>query len=246
MEESSFKLYERLLRLGSDWKVVNINVDDNQDEIHVTVEYRHKEWIDKTTGEVFSIYDHRQERVWRHLDSMEHSTFIHCRLPRVKTSGGKLHTIDIVWAESGISHTKKFENKSIETLQATRCQKTASDLMKISDDRMCGIMHRSVLRGIEKRDLSSITELSLDEKSYKKGYKFISVLTNSETGVVLEVSKDRTEQSADDLINKTFNTEQLENIKTTCCDMWDPFINTLKKTVRMPAWFMTNFMLSNI
>ena len=118
--------------------------------------------------------------------------------------------------------------------------------MKISDDRMCGIMHRSVLRGLEKRDLSSITELSLDEKSYKKGYKFISVLTNSKTGVVLEVSKDRTEQSADDLINKTFNTEQLENIKTTCCDMWDPFINTLKKTVRMPDWFMTNFMLSNI
>jgi hypothetical protein len=63
MEESSFKLYERLLRLGSDWKVVNINVDDNQDEINVTVEYRHKEWIDKTTGKVFSIYDHRQERV---------------------------------------------------------------------------------------------------------------------------------------------------------------------------------------
>lgn len=53
MEESSFKLYERLLRLGSDWKIVNINVDDNQDEIHVTVEYRHKEWIDKTTGKVF-------------------------------------------------------------------------------------------------------------------------------------------------------------------------------------------------
>ncbi|MFV0501129.1 MAG: transposase family protein, partial [Bacteroidales bacterium] len=52
--------------------------------------------MDKTTGEVFPIYDHRQERVWRHLDSMEHSTFIHCRLPRVKTSEGKLHTIDIV------------------------------------------------------------------------------------------------------------------------------------------------------
>ena len=28
MEESSFKLYERLLRLGSDWQVVNINVDE--------------------------------------------------------------------------------------------------------------------------------------------------------------------------------------------------------------------------
>ena len=28
MEESSYKLYERLLRLGSDWQVVNISVDD--------------------------------------------------------------------------------------------------------------------------------------------------------------------------------------------------------------------------
>ena len=53
MEESSYKLYERLLRLGSDWQVVNIEIDDPHDVIHVTVSYRHKDWRDKSTGEIF-------------------------------------------------------------------------------------------------------------------------------------------------------------------------------------------------
>lgn len=245
MEESSYKLYERLLRLGSDWQVVNISVDDPHDVIHVTISYRHKEWIDKSTGEVFPIYDYRQERVWRHLDSMEHATFIHCRLPRIQTSDGKIHTIEVVWADSGISHTKKFENKSISTLQATHCQKSAAELMHISDDKMCGIMHRSVIRGLEQRDLSSITQISLDEKSYGKGHQYISVLTDSRTGTVLDVSKDRTEQSADDLITNTLNPDRLMCITTTCCDMWDAFTGALKKTVRMPDWYTINFMLSN-
>jgi len=83
MEESSYKLYERLLRLDSDWQVVNIEVDDPHDVIHVTISYLHKEWRDKSTGEIFPIYDYRSERVWRHLDSMEHATLIHCRLPRI-------------------------------------------------------------------------------------------------------------------------------------------------------------------
>lgn len=58
--------------------------------------------------------------------------------------------------DSGISHTKKFENKSISVLQATHCQKSATKLLNVSDDKMSGIMHHSVLRGLSQRDLSSV------------------------------------------------------------------------------------------
>ena len=78
------------------------------------------------------VYDYRSERVWRHLDSMEYPTFIHCRLPRVKMVSGNIHTIDVSWADSGVSHTKKFENKSIQVLQATHCQKVAAENFKTS------------------------------------------------------------------------------------------------------------------
>lgn len=119
-------------------------------------------------------------------------------------------------------------------MQATHCQKSAAELMRISDDKMCGIMHRSVLRGLEQRDLSSIKQISLDEKSYGKGYQYISALTDSRTGTVLDVSKDRTEQSADNLITSTLNPDRLMCITTTCCDMWDAFINALKKLSECP------------
>jgi transposase len=29
------------------------------------------------------IYDHREERFWRHLDTMQFQTIVHCRIPRV-------------------------------------------------------------------------------------------------------------------------------------------------------------------
>ena len=75
--ETSYKLYERLLRLGSDWVVTHIDIDDVHDAIHITISYRGNEWLDKQTGELLPIFDYRQERIWRHLDSMEHATFIH-------------------------------------------------------------------------------------------------------------------------------------------------------------------------
>ena len=243
--ETSYKLYERLLRLGSDWVVTHIDIDDVHDAIHITISYRGNEWLDKQTGELLPIFDYRQERIWRHLDRMEHATFIHCRLPRVRTSDGKIHTVEVDWADAGISHTKKFENLCISTLQATHCQKTASELMDISDDKMCGIMHRSVARGLEKRDLSTVRKISLDEKSYGKGHQYISVLSNSCNGTILDVEKDRTEQAASNLLKKTLNPDRLSCISSTCCDMWDAFINALKKTVQTPSWFTISFTLSN-
>ena len=243
---STFSLYARLLRLGDDWEVSGVSLDEHNDILHITIRYKHTYWLDKETGEIVPIFDFRSERVWRHLDCMEFQTHVHCRLPRIKTVAGKVQTIEYDWAESGFSYTKKFENKCIEVLQATHNRKAASDLMRVSDDKICGVMHGAVGRGLERRDLSDVRTISMDEKSYKKGHRYITVLTDSSTGTVLDVEKDRTEASADRLLRRTLNPDRLTCISTTCCDMWDSFINSLKKTVQMPNLYTTNFMLSSI
>lgn len=244
--QPTFSVYERLLRLGDDWSVSKVDIDECNDTLHITIRYKHDYWCDKETGEIFSIFDFRTERVWRHLDCMEFQTHVHCRLPRIKTPEGKVQTIEYDWAESGFSYTKKFENKCIEVLQATRNRKAASMLMRVSDDKICGVMHSAVERGLAHRDLSDVRQISLDEKSYRKGHQYITVLTDSSTGAVLDVEKDRTQASAERLLHRTLNTEVLTNISTTCCDMWEAFINTLKKTVLTPNLYTINFTLSNI
>ena len=56
-------------------------------------------------------------------------------------------------------------------------------------------MHCSVLRGLFERDLSSVNQVSLDEKSFSKGHRYISVLSDSKTGTVLDIIKERTQEA---------------------------------------------------
>jgi len=244
--DSSFSIYERLLRLGKDWSVSSVELDERNDILHITICYKHDYRADSETGECYSIFDFRSERVWRHLDCMEFQTHVHCRLPRIKTFDGKVRTIEYDWAESGFSYTKKFENKCIEVLQSTHNRKSASTLMRVSDDRICGVMHGAVARGLDRRDLSGVRKISMDEKSYKKGHQFITVLSDSSTGTILDVEKDRTRASAERLLQRALNPDRLTCISETCCDMWEGFIKALKKTARMPNLFTINFTLSSI
>ena len=237
----TFKLYERMLRLGKEWSVSSVELDEHSDILHITIRYQYNYWVDTSSGEVFPIFDFRSERVWRHLDSMEFQTHVHCRLPRIQTADGKVHTIEYDWAESGFSYTKKFANKCISTLQATHNQKSAAILLGVSDERMCGIMHAAVELGMQRRDLSKVRKISLDEKSYGKGDQYISVLTERSTGIVLDVEKSRTQEAAERLLKRTLNPDRLTCISAVCCDMWEAFINALKKTVPMPYLYTTNF-----
>lgn len=235
-----------MLKLPSPWEVAAVKVDEEAQEIKVYIEYKSEEGVCSETGEVCKIYD-RRERSWRHLDTMEYKTWIVSRLPRIKNSLGKYHFIPVDWAEPGLEHTMKFENKSIVTLKATHCQKSAAGLMHISDDKICGIMHRSVARGLSRRDLTKqpVHALSIDEKSHGKGQRYISVLTDATNGRVLDVTRDRTEEEATGLLQKVFTANQLAAVQRTCCDMLASYINALKKTVSTPNWYMISFTSSN-
>ena len=75
-------------------------------------------------------------------------------------------------------------------------------------------MHRGVKRGLERRNLEKppVKEICIDEKSYGKGHKYISVLSDPKNGRVLDVSKNRDMQSAESLLDKVFSPEQLTQI----------------------------------
>ena len=231
-----------MLKLPSPWEVKKVDVNEATQEVKVYIEYESEEGVCPQTGEICKIYD-RRERRWRHLDTMEYETWIYCRLPRVENSLGEHHLIPLEWADSGFGHTHKFENKCIAVLQKTHCCGPAAELMRISADKMRGIMHKAVTRGLSRRDLTKqpVEAVSIDEKSYGKGQQYISVLTDATNGRVLDVIPDRSEEAASALLQKVFNEEQLSTLKRVCCDMWDNYMKALKKTVLKPSLCTTSF-----
>ncbi len=89
------------------------------------------------------------------------------------------------------------------------------------------ILYNSVERGLEKRNnLDSIVHVSIDEKSFKRGHDYVTVLSSPQTGAILNVSHGRKSESVKTVINETFTPSQKDNIQTISSDMWEAYVNT--------------------
>lgn len=49
------------------------------------------------------------ERQWQHLNFFEHHCFLHCKVPRITTSEGKVRTVDVPLARAQSGFTLLFE-----------------------------------------------------------------------------------------------------------------------------------------
>jgi len=81
------ELYQQLLGLKHPWRVSEVEVDFKGLKVDFWVEWTREEQVPcPEYGKQQVIYDHRGERQWRHLDTMQFQTILHCRIPRVKCS----------------------------------------------------------------------------------------------------------------------------------------------------------------
>jgi transposase len=104
--------YKIILEIDEKWEVTTIELDDLREEVNVLISYNKPKAIDPITKEECSLYDHREERSWRHLDTMQYKTYIKCCVPRVKNSLGKVNTIAVPWAEKLERVSYLLEKKS--------------------------------------------------------------------------------------------------------------------------------------
>lgn len=105
-------LYKIILEIDENWAVSELLVSDEKEEVIVSISYLKNLAIDPETGELCRLYDHREERLWRHLDTMQYKTFIKCAVPRVHNSLGKVNTISVPWADKLDRVTYLLEKKS--------------------------------------------------------------------------------------------------------------------------------------
>lgn len=115
-------------------------------------------------------------------------------------------------------------------LQATKNQTKTAQLLRMGFGQINRIMYNAVERGLSRRNnLGKIKHISIDEKSFKRGHDYVTVLSSPETGAVLNVSHGRKKSDVKKVINETFTEEQKENIVTVSTDMWEAYIKTVKE-----------------
>lgn len=221
------ELYRQLLGLKAPWEVSEIEVDFEGMKVDVWVTWPPaKEAPCPECGKGSVIYDHRDERQWRHLDTMQFQTIIHCRIPRVKCAAHGVKSIDIPWAEPGSRFTALFERLAIDVLLACLNQTKAKELLRLSWDEVHHIQEKAVSRGLNRRGDGDLKYLGVDEKSFLKGHRYATVVSDLVHPRVIDVAQDRKEESLATIL-EAMPEEQRKDIAAVAVDMWEPYQNAL-------------------
>ncbi len=225
------ELYRQLLGLEKPWEVTEVEVDLEGQKVDIWVNWPvSKQASCPECNREHYIYDHRKERSWRHLDTMQFQTILHCRIPRVKCKEHGVKSITVPWAEGRSQFTALFERVAIDVLLACENQTKAKDLIKLSWDEVHKIQERAVERGLSRREAVVAKHMGVDEKSFLKGHKYATVLSNLEESCVIDVSRDRKEASLSEIFKK-MPEDQRDKVEAIAMDMWEPYINTTQRVL---------------
>jgi transposase len=226
------KFYEKLLKLTPPWRVIDVELKEDVDPKHVLVfvEYNTNELVHcPDCEELCARYD-SQVRRWRHLDTMDWQTILSCPVPRANCNKCGIKQVRVPWSEPKSRWTLLFEARAIDVLLAAKSNQATQTILDLSWDEVHRIQARAVDRGIERRDLSAITRVGVDEKNFGQGHDYASILSDPDGRRVLEVVHGRDQKSAD-LLWEIFSKEQLLNIQAVCMDMWEAFMNSAHDNV---------------
>ena len=144
-------LYQHLLGLESPWTVSQVELSIENQRVNVWVEHaKGLKWPCPECGTEGPLYDHGEERVWRHLDSCQFQTLLHASPPRVECPKHGVRQIRLPWAEPRARFTLLFERFAIDVLRQTNI-KAACQILGISWDEAWYILHRAVGRGLSRK-----------------------------------------------------------------------------------------------
>lgn len=85
-------------------------------------------------------------------------------------------------------------------------------------------MDRAVERGLEHRESQIVSHICVDETSFRKGHKYITVVSDETSGKVLYVGIGRTKKVLKNWYMGLPPPEQLAGIQSVSMDMWPAHI----------------------
>lgn len=216
-------LYRQILGIHSPWQVESVQLDVPNGQVDIFLSHeKGVKWACPTCGDALPCYDHVEERAWRHLDTCQFKTVLHTRLPRVCCPKHGTLRVNVPWAEMKGRFTLLMERFIIQVIEQCFTLSGACRLMGISWDEAFGVMDRAVRRGQKIKEGIMPTHLGVDEKAFKKGHSYMTLVYDLKKSTVEYVADDRKITSLEEYY-KGKTDEELSTIKAVCMDMWEPY-----------------------
>ena len=160
----------------------------------------------------------KKPKVWRGLDWGGILVEIECSTHRVCCPKHGVVTAAVPWAYPGSSFTKEFD-LTVTWLAKYLPRSAVANFMRIDWQTVGSCISRSLhdLEPERSRRLDGLVRIGIDETSYRKGHKYITVVVNHDTNTVVWVA-DGHGRSVLEQFYKALTDEQLASIKVVTGD----------------------------
>ena len=185
---NSTQLFEMALGVKSPWKITNLEFSAGfpGKELHVKIDFEKGAKFKDENGEMCSVHD-TKEKTWRHLNFFQHESYLHCRVPRIKTKDGKVRMVEVPWARAGSGFTLLFEAFAMALIEKEMPINKVGELLNEDPHRIWTIFNYWIEKAYAADKPVAPAKLGLDETSKRKGHNYITLAVNLDERRVIHV-----------------------------------------------------------
>jgi len=236
------QIFERALGIEAPWQIETIEFDEKAEELNVHVDFPSGSRFRVQEAEAgidgsYPAYD-TEIKQYRHLNFFQFQCILHVRIPRVKLPDGRTRTIVPPWAGNLRGFTLMFEAFILLLGRRGMTFTDAARTAKITQYQAQEIIVGSVAAAAEKRDLSAVEAVCIDETSKSRGHAYITLVADTKTHAVIDVQPGRgSETIAAFCATLAQHGGAREKITDVCVDMSPAFLKGIAEY--LPRAFVT-------
>lgn len=185
---NSEQLFGMALGLHTPWQVEAIEFKTGArggEELHLTLGIPRGSRFPDGKGQACPVYD-TVKRTWQHLNFFEHACYLHCQVPRIQTSDGRVETVQVPWARQGSGFTLLFEALAMALIEREMPVKRVAEMLRVNAQRVWTVFNHWVCEARKRDDPSAVTRLGFDETSSRKGHDYITIGVDMDTKRLLQ------------------------------------------------------------
>lgn len=221
---NSEHLFAMALGIGNPWKITEVKFQKSEatKELHIYIDFERGSKFPDTTGTLCDIHDTKQ-KTWRHLNFFQHACYLHCRVPRIKSTADKVELVDVPWSRPGSGFTLLFEAFVMTLIENEMPLNKVGKLVNENPHRIWTIFNYWIEKAYSADDPSSINVLGIDETSKRKGHNYITLAVDIKERRVIHVTEGKDKNTIKTvknyLVSKKTTVKQVRPATPTTCSI---------------------------
>ncbi|MEI6738231.1 MAG: ISL3 family transposase [Pseudomonadota bacterium] len=225
------KIFEAALNIADPWFVQGIEFDESKKLLTIGIDFvAGTRFPHPEAAGLHPVHDTQIKR-FRHLNFFQHECFLEVRVPRVRLPDGKVRVVDPKWAGQLDGFTLLFEAMVLMLCRHMPFAVVAK-MVNLSWHRVHAICTRYVDVAVANTNLSSVTNVAIDETSSTKGHNYLTLAADMDARKVIFVTPgsdaDTIKEFAKHLASHQAKAEQVTSVSI---DMSKAFISGVEKNL---------------